>query len=136
MLHFVFKVNKTVKYKEETHNYKARKERQETITYKNETKQSMKPEKNRQQRYKKDLKKEKNIIRMLQTTQRFKKWPKQKTTTMTTKSKSKTPKRIQKMTIEPIKGTKTGKNLCKHQLYITENEPTMKQEINRSTYYK
>lgn len=46
---------------------------------------------------------------MLQTTQRFKKWPKQKTTTMTTKSKSKTPKRIQKMTIEPIKGTKTGK---------------------------
>lgn len=49
---------------------------------------------------------------------------------------SKTPKRIKKMTLEPIKGTKTGKNLCKHQLYITENEPTMKQEINRSTYYK
>lgn len=45
MLHFVFKVNKTVKYKEETYNYKARKERQETITYKNETKQSLKPEK-------------------------------------------------------------------------------------------
>lgn len=40
------------------------------------------------------------------------------------------------MTIEPIKGTKTGKNLCKHQIYITENEPTMKQEINRSAYYK
>lgn len=48
MLRLVFKVNKTVKYKEETHNYKARKERQETIT--TETR------KNRQQRYKKHYK--------------------------------------------------------------------------------
>lgn len=60
MLHFVFKVNKTVKYKEETHNYKARKERQETTTYKNETKQPLKPEKT-------DNKDTKKIIRMLQT---------------------------------------------------------------------